>query len=33
LLKIPFEWPPKAPATGEAKGERELGAVTLKLTP
>lgn len=33
LLKIPFEWPPKAPATSEAKGERELGAVTLKLTP
>jgi hypothetical protein len=33
LLKIPFEWPPKAPANGEAKGERELGSVSLKLTP
>jgi hypothetical protein len=33
LLKIPFEWPPKALAAGEAKGERELGSVSLKLTP
>jgi hypothetical protein len=33
LLKIPFEWPPKAPAAGGAKGERELGSVSLKLTP
>jgi len=33
LLRIPFEWPPKAPATLDAKGESELGALTLKLTP
>jgi len=33
LLRIPFEWPPKAPTTADAKGESELGAVTLKLTP
>ena len=33
LLRVPFEWPPKAPATAQAKGESELGAVTLKLTP
>lgn len=33
LLRIPFQWPPKAPATLAAKGETELGAVSLKLTP
>jgi hypothetical protein len=33
LLRVPFEWPPRAPATLDAKGESELGAVTLKLTP
>ncbi|MBN9002589.1 MAG: DUF2271 domain-containing protein [Rhizobiales bacterium] len=33
LLRVPFEWPPKAPATAQAKGENELGTVALKLTP
>ncbi len=33
VVRIPFEWPPKAPATAQAKGESELGTVALKLTP
>ena len=33
LLRVPFEWPPKAPVTLDAKGESELGVVTLKLVP
>ncbi len=33
LLRVPFEWPPKAPVTLDVKGESELGSVTLKLTP
>ena len=33
LLRVPFEWPPKAPVTLDAKGESELGVVTLKLKP
>jgi hypothetical protein len=33
LLKIPFEWPPKGPATLDVKGENEIGTITLKLTP
>jgi hypothetical protein len=33
LLRIPFEWPPKAPVNLDVKGENEIGAVTLKLTP
>jgi hypothetical protein len=33
LLRVPFEWPPKAPATAQAKGEHELDAIALKLTP
>jgi hypothetical protein len=33
LLRVPFEWPPKAPATAQAKGESELGTIALKLTP
>ncbi|CAM5436065.1 hypothetical protein AFEL58S_02580 [Afipia felis] len=33
LLRIPFQWPPKAATTLEAKGESELGTVALKLTP
>jgi hypothetical protein len=33
LLRLPFEWPPKATVTLNAKGESELGALTLKLTP
>jgi hypothetical protein len=33
LLRIPFEWPPKAPINLDVKGESEISAVTLKLTP
>jgi hypothetical protein len=33
LVKIPFQWPPKAPQTGQAKGASEIGAVTLSLKP
>ena len=33
LLRIPFEWPPKAPASLDAKGEHEITAVKLKLAP
>lgn len=33
LLRVPFAWPPKAPVNGDAKGENELGAIVLKLTP
>lgn len=33
LLRIPFEWPPKSLQTFAAKGDSEIGAVTLKLVP
>lgn len=33
LLKIPFTWPAKAPQSGKAHGEAELGAVTLSIAP
>jgi hypothetical protein len=33
LLRVPFDWPPKALTTLDAKGETELGALSLKLTP
>lgn len=33
VVKIPFQWPPKAPQTGKAQGASELGAVTLALKP
>jgi hypothetical protein len=33
LLRVPFEWPPKAPVSLDVKGESEIGAVTVKLTP
>jgi len=33
MVRIPFQWPPKAPASGKAAGESELGAVTLTLKP
>lgn len=33
LLKIPFQWPPKAPETLSAQGNTELGALQLVLTP
>lgn len=33
LLKIPFDWPAKAPQSGKAQGQTELGAVSLSITP
>ncbi|MDP1616531.1 DUF2271 domain-containing protein [Phenylobacterium sp.] len=33
MVRIPFQWPPKAPASGQAKGATELGAVSLNLKP
>lgn len=33
LLQIDFTWPPKESAELSAQGERELGALSLKLTP
>jgi hypothetical protein len=33
ILRIPFQWPPKAPETLKAPGKDELGAVTLSLNP
>lgn len=33
LVQIPFEWPPSDAVKLDAKGEHELGAVTLELIP
>lgn len=33
LLRIPFQWPPKAEQTLKTPGKDELGAVTLSLKP
>lgn len=33
ILRIPFQWPPKAPVTQAAQGSHELGAVRLSLKP
>ncbi len=33
LVKVPFTWPPKAPTTTSAKGEHELGAVSVTVKP
>ncbi len=33
VVKLPFQWPPKAAATANAKGEHELGALSLSLKP
>ena len=33
LLKVPFEWPPTNVTTLKAKGEHELGALLVTLTP
>lgn len=33
LVRIPFQWPPKAAQTLPAKGKEELGAITLQLKP
>jgi hypothetical protein len=33
LLRVPFAWPPKAAALAKAKGEHELGGVSVDLKP
>lgn len=33
LLKVPFQWPPKAQESFSAQGEAELGAVSVTLVP
>jgi hypothetical protein len=33
VVKVPFSWPPKAAATTAAKGEQELGAISVTVTP
>lgn len=33
ILRIPFQWPPKAAETIKAPGKDELGTVTLSLNP
>lgn len=33
VVKLPFQWPPKAAQNGKAKGASELGAVTLTAKP
>ena len=32
-VKVPFVWPPKAATTTQAKGEHELGAVSVTVKP
>lgn len=33
LLRVPFQWPPKAPEKQGVRGEHELGAVSIELKP
>lgn len=33
VVRVPFAWPPTAPAGGQARGEAELGTVSLDLKP
>lgn len=33
LVKVPFQWPPKAAQNAKAQGSSELGAVALELKP
>lgn len=33
ILRVPFQWPPKAPVEAKVKGEHELGTITLNLNP
>lgn len=33
LVKVPFTWPPQAAATTQARGEHELGAVSVTVKP
>ncbi len=33
VVKAPFSWPPKAPATASARGASELGALSVTVKP
>jgi hypothetical protein len=33
LVRVPFQWPPKAAQTAKAKGEHELGNVSVEVKP
>ncbi|RQP26087.1 DUF2271 domain-containing protein [Piscinibacter terrae] len=33
LVRVPFQWPPKAVQTAKAKGEHELGNVSVEVKP
>jgi hypothetical protein len=33
VVRLPFQWPPKGPQGSSARGERELGTVTMELKP
>lgn len=33
VVRVPFQWPPKAAANASAKGSTELGAVALAIKP
>lgn len=33
LVKVPFVWPPKAATTTQARGQHELGAVSVTVKP
>lgn len=33
LLRVPFQWPPKAPENHKAQGKDELGAIAVDLMP
>lgn len=33
LLRVPFQWPAKAPVTATVQGEHELGAITVTVKP
>jgi hypothetical protein len=33
LMRVPFTWPPQSAQTARAKGEHELGGVTVDLKP
>ena len=33
LLRVPFQWPPKAPAQAQAQGKNELGRVSVAVKP
>jgi hypothetical protein len=33
VVRVPFQWPPKAPQSAQAKGDHELGTVSVELKP